>query len=205
MSLRDLIRRWLPALIVAALLIPVASVEAAPVPARSEADAERVVDATACHSSGWRAVKLPGASRAIGMDLATSGGKVRWVVGMSAGASTPRQPWIVRRTTSGWKQVRAPRVGADAGLVAVAASSKSRAWAVGFRVRSRDLQPVALRWNGSSWRVQSPPGSSNTTALTDVVSGAQTWAVGYRTTARGPRPYAVRRVGSRWVRHTVPV
>ena len=174
-------------------------------PAGPESSVRRVAIATAersCGPTDWTAMSLPGARGSIAMDVASVDARATWVVGMHAGRATPRRPWAVRRTAGGWRSVETPRVGSDAGLVAVAATSATQAWSVGFRADGRDLRPVALRWSGGRWANVSPPWrSGGSAALTDVSIGHEVWAVGYRTGPAGPRPYALRWRSGAWRRH----
>ncbi|MDC7341139.1 hypothetical protein PQR15_37535 [Streptomyces lydicus] len=64
-------------------------------------------------------------------------------------------------------------------LTAVAALSDSRAWAVGYRLKSAtQLEAVALRWDGTSWSQESTlPANSFPQALA-VRSATDIWTVG---------------------------
>jgi len=83
---------------------------------------------------------------------------------------------------SAWKLVPSPNPGGTSGvsqLSAVAYSSRSRAWAVGYSSAGGVDQAMIERWNGASWKVvNSPtlPGSS--LQGISVVSPSDAWAVG---------------------------
>ena len=53
-----------------------------------------------------------------------------------------------------WKRVPSPSPRASAGLSAVANTSATRAWAVGFTSAKNhsNFKTLILRWNGTSWK-----------------------------------------------------
>ncbi|MFE2158913.1 hypothetical protein ACFW9M_13915 [Streptomyces lydicus] len=76
-----------------------------------------------------------------------------------------------------WQPLTVPVAKGD--LTAVAALSDSRAWAVGYRLKSAtQLEAVALRWDGTSWSQESTlPANSFPQALA-VRSATDIWTVG---------------------------
>jgi hypothetical protein len=72
---------------------------------------------------------------------------------------------------------------ASIGLLSVAASSPSDAWAVGVRCGSHADQTLIEHWNGKSWKVKvspDPGGTDNPNGLSGVAATSSTnaWAVG---------------------------
>ena len=109
---------------------------------------------------------------------------------------------ILQHVETGWQTRASASLGADSGLMGVAAATHRLAWAVGFRASGRTLRPVSERWDGSAWTAVSVPSSAVSEALVDVgiAPDRTAWAVGYRSTSNGPTPVVLHRVGSQWVR-----
>jgi hypothetical protein len=90
--------------------------------------------------------------------------------------------------TPGARAIRARPI---IGLVSVAATSSSNAWAVGIRCASTGgTRTLVEHWNGKAWKVQpspNPGGSGKTSGLTGVTatSSGNAWAVGAYTKNRG--------------------
>jgi hypothetical protein len=93
-------------------------------------------------------------------------------VGGAQGSAHPAS-----RCVPGWRVVPSPAV-SDAGLIDVAASSPSDAWAVGYDAPSHGF-PFVVHWNGSRWSVMTSPeiaeGELNAVA---AISQDDAWAVG---------------------------
>jgi hypothetical protein len=110
-----------------------------------------------------------------------------WAVGCTtcATASGFNGPLIERWNGTAWKQVPTPGLGAPGGmLLGVAATSASRAWAVGGTESgsgpSEVITTLIARWNGSGWTRVPSPSPAGGAALFGVaaVSAGSAWAVG---------------------------
>lgn len=80
-----------------------------------------------------------------------------------------------------WRVVRSPNVsGRFHTLTAVAASGRRNVWAVGYRWdRRRNSKPIAMTWNGDSWRLVDMPDKNGEAELRGVsVFGEEVVAVG---------------------------
>ena len=173
---------------------------AAPVSAATSAASQT---GPACPTDGVRGVPLPGAATAtLATDVAALKGVPVWIAGVRAGPGTPRRPWMLRATGTGWVVQALPAVGYDSGLMGVAASGPKRAWAVGFRTIGRRLQPVSLRWDGIAWRAIEVPSTAESESLVDVSIGpdGSAWTAGSRSSHAGPLPVVLHRVADTWVR-----
>jgi hypothetical protein len=120
---------------------------------------------------------------------ATSGSNA-WAVGDHSGANG-MGVLILHWNGSAWSIQSAPRDGFSAcgsapcsyGLEAIAALSKSNAWAVGshacFAIECHELTLVE-HWDGHSWKIQPSPNESELSELTSVTAWNNThvWAAG---------------------------
>src|SRR3990170_4658959 len=113
-----------------------------------------------------------------------------------------RRPAAAQNLDGAWVTTRVTSRGNEDGLVAVAARDGGRAWAVGFTTTGGVTQPLAMRWDERTWRLDRPrPRGGLHTMLTGVTLGrdGRPFAVGYRMTAGGRRqPVAVDRDRTRW-------
>jgi hypothetical protein len=103
---------------------------------------------------------------------------------------SPTDAWAVDGASieqwngSSWNVVPSPTPGADLGLTSIAARGPSDVYAVGDNIPSVNggvVQGVILRWNGSTWSVDSDPTDGTYSPLfgAAAVSGAANeWAVG---------------------------
>jgi hypothetical protein len=95
-------------------------------------------------------------------------------------------------------------------LAAVAASSSSNSWAVGFYSRGvGQSQTLAEQWNGSTWcKVTSPnPGSASAAhqlSGVTVLSGASAWAVGSYGTSTVSKTLVLHWNGTAWKQQASP-
>ncbi len=115
-------------------------------------------------------------------------------------ALSPTDAWAVGRTTptfngltaarhfngSTWAEVATPSPGTrDNWLLAVAGTSASDVWAVGWSRNlpygNRTKQSLIVHWNGSGWSQVPSPNFGSQTVLKDVAALSRTdaWAVGY--------------------------
>lgn len=97
----------------------------------------------------------------------------------STSASTPNS------ADAAWRQVAAPAGQEAAHLLAVAAASPERAWAVGEQGRNGGTlgTPLALSWNGAAWSLTDLSHLTYRGGLRAVAAGADgtAWAIGTNT------------------------
>jgi hypothetical protein len=142
--------------------------------------------------------------------VAAAGGTV-WAVGtfMEPGSSTNRRALILQRTGGTWRVSPTPRVLATDFLEAVDATGPADAWAVGWS--SRDITsapgvPIALRWNGATWRSVPVPSTASTAVYAvEALSPGNVWLAGH-TLIDGwnAQPYVAHFDGSSWRRVATP-
>jgi hypothetical protein len=149
----------------------------------------------------------PGNSQLSG--VAAAGGTV-WAVGTTMDASYNRLALILQRTGGTWRVSSAPRVLGNVFLEGVDATGPSDAWAVGWG--SADInsgpggaRPIALRWNGTSWRSQPPPAPAETTLqAVDALTPTNVWAAGRILSGWDYQPYVAQFNGTSWRRIATP-
>jgi hypothetical protein len=118
---------------------------------------------------------------------------------------TPRGDWgalghplVEHWNGAKWRLVRLPRTPAGSILVSISAATSGDIWSVGtqFPRNGNTFPPLGEHWNGSNWRVSSPPGVNGSGFYNDVVARTHTdvWAVG----AAGRRALAAHWNGTRW-------
>lgn len=161
----------------------------------------------ALDASGWTTVTLPqfppdGTNVTLNSVDARADNDV-WAVGTAFGAAgvTPNLP-IYHWNGTTWTISPTPALPATGVLSSVSASAAAEAWAVGFTTTGyHATQPVALRWDGSSWSPTAVPGAAKLTAVADLGPG-NAWAVG-RAGRFGPA--AVEHWdGTAWTAVTIP-
>ena len=119
-----------------------------------------------------------------------------WAVGSYTTATTQRS-LILHWNGAKWVSVPGPHPGSGSELLGVSVMSPLRAWAVGD-YSGQQLNPFAVRWNGTSWRQVPtpplrPPGYNSILAGVAAVSGHDVWAVG-----TDLEPVALHWNGSAW-------
>jgi hypothetical protein len=117
-----------------------------------------------------------------------------WAVGY-----TKKKTLIVHWNGTGWKRVASPSPPpaqyGPYGLIGVAATSPTNAWAVGS---GADNKSVILQWNGVKWsQVPSPNGSLSAVAAT---SSSNAWAVGSLSSASGQKTLILHWNGKVWAK-----
>ena len=127
-----------------------------------------------------------------------------WAVGFSHGTL------IMHWTGARWRQANGPDTGAGSKLLGVVATSAHDAWSVGCVscLTGGGSKPLALRWNGSSWRRVRLPGTASGSKLLGVaaVSARDAWAVGcVHCGDASSKPLIMRWNGRRWHRARLPV
>jgi hypothetical protein len=144
-------------------------------------------------------------------DAACVGEAECYAVGSYTDASGTVLPLAGERTGGSWSVLSAPApAGAKSGVLeGIACGSASDCVAAGSYVTSGGAtMPLAERWNGTSWSIQSTPAPAGATAaqLKDVScsSTSACTAVGYYTSSAGASlPLAERWNGSAWSLQTV--
>jgi len=108
-----------------------------------------------------------------------------------------------------WQIVPSPNPGTFPTLLAVAASSASDAWTVGYYANSTNSTYFSLaeHWNGRAWAVVPTPNPFGTENILNAVADltpAHAWAVGYRLERRSRRHRQQRRRRRpRWCRSRI--
>jgi hypothetical protein len=142
--------------------------------------------------------------------VAAAGATV-WAVGTygEPGSSINRRGLILQRAGGTWRISPAPRVLATDFLEAVDATGPTDAWAVGWG--SNDIYgapgtPIALRWNGTSWRsVPLPTTASTVLYAVDALTPSNVWVAGQTSTSgSGWQPYVAHFNGTSWRRVATP-
>lgn len=146
------------------------------------------------YSGYWRAVAALSANRV-------------WAVTSSPCPGCDNtQGGIYRWNGSAWKlagRTGAPSPTSAGGLLAVAASSASSAWAVGLTD-----SPMIMHWNGTAWKIVSKPAGAGSLAGVAAVSSRDAWAFAPILTGLRPRqqphpPILIGGQGSTGIAHTV--
>ena len=137
----------------------------------------------------------PGISSELDGVSATTAAGV-WAVGSYTTATTQRS-LILHWAGAKWVSVPGPHPGSGSELLGVSVMSPLRAWAVGD-YSGQQLNPFAVRWNGTSWRQVPtpplrPPGYNSILAGVAAVCGHDVWAVG-----TDLEPVALHWNGSAW-------
>jgi hypothetical protein len=129
-----------------------------------------------------------------------------WAVGDVGAALHANQTLIVRFDGSGWSVVSSPNQGTlNNGLNGISMIGGG-GWAVGY-YQAGGYQPLALRWNGTKWSLNSPATFPSDTLFTgvDTLADGSAWAVGFQTTANGDRRTLIEHAsGGTWTQVTSP-
>jgi GR25 family glycosyltransferase involved in LPS biosynthesis len=153
------------------------------------------VEASASTCVGWTGVQppSPGTDSNSLLGVAVVSPCNAWAVGDYYNG-TADQTLIEHWNGTSWKQVTSPNPGGSSHtnvLDAVAATSSTNAWAVGYYSNGTADQTLIEHWNGTAWKQVTSPnpgGSSNDNSLYGVAatSSANAWAVGgyYNGTAK---------------------
>lgn len=148
----------------------------------------------------WRRVSTPWTTDAGLTGISALSSSAAWTVGFSNAAS-PR-PISAKWNGSSWTAITVPHPGGrTASLTDVAAISARKSFAVGLRLVSGSLLPLAMTRTKTAWVNHSPlfgtGREGGLTAVTRATDGNM-WAVGWRTDAGRPRPWAGFWNGSTW-------
>jgi hypothetical protein len=162
------------------------------------------------NGSSWAPEPMPSSSNSGQLaGIAAAGGTV-WAVGqfIEPGTSYNRSALILQRTGGTWRVSSVPRVLNNVFLQGVDATGSTDAWAVGWGsadVTSAAASPVALRWNGISWRSQPPPVTANTTLnAVEALTPTNVWVAGQTLSGFYYQPYVAQFNGTSWRRIATP-
>lgn len=131
------------------------------------------------------------------LDVAASSRHHLWAVGNFDQGDFEMRTLALHGDGRAWTAVPSPTAGDGSLLESVAADSPWDVWAVGQQFLDAQVQPLALRWERSGWRVSPTPSFADVDAtFTDVaVRGRRdVWAVGNQ----GNRSLIARWNGSSW-------
>jgi hypothetical protein len=141
--------------------------------------------------------------------VAAAGGTV-WAVGNYLDSGTyASHGFVLQRTGGAWRRSPTPRVSATDSFVAVDATGPADAWVVGYGSSGGNTissTPVALRWNGSTWRSLPPPnpGYAGLSAV-EAIAPNNVWVAGrVQTDLNGMQPYIAQFNGTSWRRVATP-
>jgi hypothetical protein len=145
------------------------------------------VEASASTCVGWTGVQppSPGTDSNSLLGVAVLSPCNAWAVGDYYNGTT-YQTLIEHWNGTAWKQVTSPNAGGSSDpnfLDAVAATSSTNAWAVGYYYNGTGEPTLIEHWNGTAWKQATSPnvgGSSHSNILRGVVATSSTnaWAVG---------------------------
>lgn len=145
------------------------------------------------------------------LGVAATSARDAWAVGYYVTSQHLTRTLIEHWNGKTWKRLPSPDPGgshATSILQAVAASSASNAWAVGYYFKSGKAQPLLAHWNGSTWKgvtaanLDRPSVDGALTSVT-VVSARDAWAVGTIDSPLGTT-LAARWNGTNWTRVPTP-
>jgi hypothetical protein len=126
-----------------------------------------------------------------------------WAVGWTREGSAHNRAFIEERTASGWTHFPLPKTTQGEALFGVVAKSASSAWAVGYgpRVHGSAQVPLALFWNGTSWkRVAAANAGKGAFAAVRVTGAGLVVAVGHSVKGAQSESLVERWNGSEFVR-----
>jgi hypothetical protein len=134
------------------------------------------------NGTAWKQVPSPGPARVGALNgVAATSASNAWAVGCAGhcfGPMATTKTMVVHWDGSAWKSVASPSPAGNSLLTAVAATSASNAWAVGYTRNSN--KTLIERWNGTAWKqVPSPtPGQFSQLLGVAATSASNAWAVG---------------------------
>jgi len=131
------------------------------------------------------------------LDVAAASKNDLWAVGDYSHDDMVMRTLTEHWNGKSWVAVASPTAPNGAILDGVAARSRKDAWAVGYEYGETHQQPLALRWDGTSWRKSAVPRFDGVDAsFTDVAvrSRNDVWAVG----SQGSETLIARWNGKSW-------
>ena len=162
------------------------------------------------NGTAWKHVAspAPGSGSTLTGIAATSRSNA-WAVGTSTNGTTT-QALVLRWNGTTWSQVASPSLSCPAGisLNAVAATSSSNAWAVGYCNTDTASQTLILHWDGTTWSQVASPGPSCPPGVSlngvAALSSSRAWAVGDCYASSGVQTVILRWNGTAWKRVASP-
>jgi hypothetical protein len=161
------------------------------------------------NGASWQVVPAPdpGTSARLTSVAAVSTSRA-WAVGQRVAGGVART-LIERWNGVAWKVQSSPNpgpTGSNQILNAVAATSTTNAWAVGYRSKGVLAGLVILHWDGAAWKAQATPHPADPVVLTDVTATSPTnaWAVGYRSHGAEDFTYVLHWNGLSWKVQSTP-
>jgi len=134
------------------------------------------------NGTAWTRVPSPAPARAGALNgVAATSASNAWAVGCTGhcfGPMATTATMIVHWNGTAWRLVASPNPAPNSVLTAVAATSASNAWAVGYT--RTGFKTLIAHWNGARWtRVPSPtPGQFSQLFGAAATSARSAWAVG---------------------------
>jgi hypothetical protein len=143
------------------------------------------------------------------LSVTATSAKNAWAVGDYTNSHGLFQTLIEHWNGTAWKRTPSPDPegsGSSASLFGVAASSASRAWAVGDYFKDGIEQALIMAWNGKTWKLAAAPGLDKPSvpgglSSVAIVSAANVWAVG---TLHGKFTLAAHWNGATWTKAPSP-
>jgi hypothetical protein len=149
-----------------------------------------------------------GSLPAVFTDVAIVGEDSPFAVGYRVTASGRRQPLVIRRDGSRWRNI-AINTGKreSVTLTGVSADRGGGTWVVGHGGPGAEIRPVIYRREDGAWQRHAAPRLPGEAVLTDVVAVTETdgWAVGYHRHDGRSEPLVLRWNGKRWRQAAAPV
>jgi hypothetical protein len=133
------------------------------------------------HWNGTRWASVPSPSPGHSAELfgvAATSGSDAWAVGDSTNG-TAYQTLVLRWNGTRWAQIKTPDQGGSANnniLLAVSATGKKNAWAVGWSAHGTGRNSLILHWNGTAWAHVGSPNLGTSTRLFAVTATSATSA-----------------------------
>jgi hypothetical protein len=164
------------------------------------------------NGSEWSKVPSPAPGRASTLNAVEVVSATRaWAVGWFRDRRNFEHPLMLRWDGQAWSKVALPAMPASrpgfasgGNLRDIAATSGSRAWAVGNYEQNYTIKPLVLRWNGRKWSRVKADALALGGELTGVAasSASNVWVVGHK--GWEARTLAARWNGSSWRRVATP-
>lgn len=137
------------------------------------------------NGTAWSQVTVPSAGNAILNGVTAISANDAWAVGSKDGYHTPV---AFHWNGSTWSEVPTPALGGTGNnpLYSVTALASDKVWAVGYRSDGSGPQPLAERWNGTAWHIETLPAldlgglAQGVAAVPGTGASPLIWAVGYK-------------------------
>ncbi len=136
--------------------------------------------------------------------VAATSARNAWAVGLigpgGPGVSSATVPLLEHWNGRRWRQQKFSEPSDGGQFSAVAASSATNAWAVGFSASGSSAQILIEHWNGARWRRLIGHAAAGNGVLTGVtvISRSNAWAVGYTQSSGVYKSLILHWNGKRW-------